>query len=211
MKETKKKLKKPISVKNLFDQKFKLIDWDGEWFDAYANPEIAGTWFIWGKSGNGKTSFILQLIKQLAAKQRALFNSLEEGQSRSIQNAFARVGMADVKKNVLLVSDGYEDLIVRLQRRNSPNIVVIDSFQYLQISYQQYIVLKETFPKKLFIFVSHADGSAPAGRPAKSVMFDASLKIYVEGYRAFSKGRYIGTKGYYNIWHEGALQYWGTN
>jgi hypothetical protein len=210
MKDTKKKLKKPLTVKNLIDKKYKLLDWDGEWFDAFAYPEMAGTWFIWGKSGNGKTNFVLQIIKELAKGEKVLLNSLEESSALSMQNSFKRNAMLDVKKNVLLVSDGYDGIIERLHRRNSPNIVVIDSFQYLQISYQQYIVLKETFPKKLFIFVSHADGSAPAGRPAKSVMFDASLKIYVEGYRAFSKGRYIGTKGYYNIWQEGALQYWGN-
>lgn len=210
MKDTKKKLKKPLTVKNIFDKKYKLLDWEGEWFDAFANPELTGTWFVWGKSGNGKTNFVLQIIKELAKGEKVLLDSLEESSALSMQNSFKRNAMIDVKKNVLLVSDGYEGIIERLHRRNSPNIVVIDSFQYLQISYQQYIVLKETFPKKLFIFVSHADGSAPAGRPAKSVMFDASLKIYVEGYRAFSKGRYIGTKGYYNIWHEGALQYWGN-
>lgn len=41
----------------------------------------------------------------------------------------------------------------------------------------------------LIIFISHADGKNPAGRSAKSVMYDASLKIYIEGYRAFSKGK----------------------
>ncbi|MDD3686455.1 MAG: hypothetical protein PHE56_06780 [Bacteroidales bacterium] len=210
MKDTKKKLKKPLTVKNLIDKKYKLLSWEGEWHEAFANPEMAGTWFIWGKSGNGKTNFVLQIIKELAKSEKVLLNSLEESSALSMQNSFKRNAMLDVKKNVLLVSDGYDGIIERLHRRNSPNIVVIDSFQYLQINYQQYIVLKETFPKKLFIFVSHADGSAPAGRPAKSVMFDASLKIYVEGYRAFSKGRYIGTKGYYNVWHEGAVQYWGN-
>jgi hypothetical protein len=210
MKSTKSKLKKPISVINLLDQKYRLLNWDGEWFEAFAKPELSGTWIVWGKSGNGKTTFIMQLIKELAKNGKVLFDSLEEGQAQTIRNAYQRVAMVDVKKNVLLVSDGYNDLIERLHRRNSPNIVVIDSFQHLQIDYKQYIVLKETFPKKIFIFVSHSDGNLPAGRPAKSVMFDASLKIYVEGYRAFSKGRYIGEKGYMNIWNQGAINYWGN-
>jgi hypothetical protein len=42
-------------------------------------------------------------------------------------------------------------------------------------------------------------------------MYDASLKIWIEGYRAFSKGRYIGPNGgVYTIWEEGAEKYWGT-
>jgi hypothetical protein len=49
----------------------------------------------------------------------------------------------------------------------------------------------------------------PAGRSAKSVMYDAKLKIFTEGYRAFSKGRYIGSKGHYDIWPERARTYFG--
>ncbi len=40
-------------------------------------------------------------------------------------------------------------------------------------------------------------------------MYDASLKIFVEGFRAISKGRFIGPKGYYTVWEEGAERYWG--
>ena len=93
--------------------------------------------------------------------------------------------------------------------KKSARIVVIDSFQYTLMSYRDYLAFKQQFPDKLIIFISHADGKNPAGRSAKSVMYDASLKIYIEGYRAFSKGRYIGEKGYFDIWPERALKYWG--
>ena len=39
-------------------------------------------------------------------------------------------------------------------------------------------------------------------------MYDASLKIWVEGYKAFSKGRFIGQTGECVIWPEGARRYW---
>ena len=39
-------------------------------------------------------------------------------------------------------------------------------------------------------------------------MYDATLKIWVEGFKAFSKGRYIGPKGSLTIWPEGAMRYW---
>ena len=42
-------------------------------------------------------------------------------------------------------------------------------------------------------------------------MYDASLKIYVEGFRAFSKGRFFGSVGHFTIWDEGAVRYWGDN
>lgn len=53
--------------------------------------------------------------------------------------------------------------------------------------------------------------SNPAGKAAKSVMYDASLKIWVEGYKAISKGRFIGKTGEYVIWDDGARGYWGTD
>lgn len=48
------------------------------------------------------------------------------------------------------------------------------------------------------------------GRTAVSAMFSASLKIWVEGYRAISKGRYFGEQGYYTVWKERADKYWGV-
>ena len=87
--------------------------------------------------------------------------------------------------------------------------MVIDSFQYTQMTYKQYITFKEKHKDKLIIFVSHADGKLPSGRSARSVMYDASQKVYVEGYRAFSKGRFNGPKMQIDVWPEEAEKYWG--
>lgn len=86
---------------------------------------------------------------------------------------------------------------------------MIDSFQYTQMSYKEYISFKEAHRDKLLIFVSHADGKNPDGRSAKKVMYDASLKVYVEGFRAISKGRFFGSVGHYTVWSEGEQRYWG--
>ena len=50
------------------------------------------------------------------------------------------------------------------------------------MTYKDYIQLKEEFPDKLFIFISHARGKNPKGDAATSVMYDADLKIWVEGH-----------------------------
>lgn len=102
------------------------------------------------------------------------------------------------------------ELDERLSKRKSPDFVIIDSFQYTQLDYRQYIAFKERHPDKMLVFVSHADGKQPAGRAARSVMYDAGLKIWVEGYKAFSNGRFFGPTGEYTIWREKADEYWGT-
>lgn len=202
-------LKRALTVRNIFDKKYSLFDFEDAWFDAFGRPEMSGVWFIWGGSGNGKTSFIIQLIKELTRFENVLLNSLEEGTGHTLRKSFEKFDMEDVKNKLHIVSDSMEDLIRRLKMKKSARIVIIDSFQYTMMTYRDYIAFKLMFPDKLIILISHADGKSPAGRSAKSVMYDASLKVWVEGYRAHSKGRYIGELGYYDIWEERAMRYWG--
>jgi hypothetical protein len=182
----------------------------GAWYDAFGYPERRGVWFIWGKSANGKTSFVMQLCKELAKWGKVAYNSLEEADSLTLCNTIERYGMAALTGNefIILPAEPMSKLSERLEKKRSPDIVVIDSLQYTQMSYRDYIDFKERHADKLLIFISHADGNHPAGRAARSVMYDASLKIWVEGFRAISKGRYIGPLGYYTIWEEGAAKYW---
>lgn len=205
-------MKKALSVANLLNKKYKTLDFEGEFQQAFGAPEASGVWFIWGNSGNGKTTFTLQLCRELSRFGRGVYNSLEEGDSLTMQAAFWKAGMASVKRRMSLLCEPIEELSKRLSKPRSADFVVIDSFQYAALSYAQYRDFKEKHRNKLLIFISHADGKQPAGRAAKSVMFDASLKIWVEGHKAFSKGRYIGPNGgTYTIWDEGAALYHGQN
>ena len=197
-------------VREVLGMKYETMDFDGPWLDAFGRPERRGVWIIWGNSGTGKTTFALQLCKYLCRFGKVAYDSLEEGACLTMQNAFRREGMMEVNKRFLLIdNENMEELSVRLKRQKSPDIMVIDSFQYTGMNYRQYIAFKERHRRKLLIFISHADGKLPNGRAAKSLMYDASLKIYVEGFRAFSKGRFIGPKEHYDIVPEKARTYWG--
>lgn len=197
------------SPSEILRMKKKEFSFTGDWFDAFGTPEQSGVWFVWGNSGNGKTSFIMQLCRELSRFGKVALNALEEGQSKTVKDAIRRFSMDDLDGKMLFLCEPVDELSERLSRRRSPDFVIIDSFQYSQLGYRQYIKLKEANRNKLLVFVSHADGKQPAGRAARSVMYDADLKVYVEGYRAMSKGRYIGEKGYIDIWKEKALAYWG--
>lgn len=202
-------MSRALSVSEVLSLKKSELAFTGEWEEAFGAPERVGVWFVWGNSGNGKTSFTMQLCKELSRFGTVTYNSLEEAASLTMQNTMRRCGMMEVNRRFTLISESIEELDKRLSKRKSADFVVIDSFQYTQLTYKQYIDFKQKHRDKLLIFISHADGKSPSGRSAKSVMYDATLKIWVEGHRAFSKGRFIGSTGQYTIWSERAKIYWG--
>ncbi|WP_304647462.1 hypothetical protein [uncultured Duncaniella sp.] len=203
-------MKRALSVNDVINKKRYPLDFTGEWREAFGTPEKHGVWFVWGDSGNGKTSFVMQLCKELSKFGRVVYNSLEEGVSVAIQNSIVRAGLPEVHRRFRLVDgEPMDEFEERMCKRKSPEFYVIDSIQYTGLTFEDYRRFKEANPKKLIIFVSQAKSKKPDGRVATRVMFDASMKIYIEGYRAISKGRSIGPKGYYTIWKDGAERYWG--
>jgi KaiC/GvpD/RAD55 family RecA-like ATPase len=202
--------KRAYTIANILEKKYRRFDFQGDWYEAFGRPQTSGVWFIWGNSGSGKTTFVLQLIKYLAGFDRVLFNSLEEGEGATLQDGLVRAGFPSVgreAKRVLVDILGKGEPNDYLRQPKSPGVVVIDSFQALGMTYREYMRFSREHRRKLLVFVSQADGSQPLGNHAKKVRYDAALKIWVEGFRAVSKGRFIGPTGYYTIWEEGAAKY----
>jgi hypothetical protein len=204
------KIKRALTPQDILNKKYTLIKWEGDWELAFEQPEICGVWFIWGNSGNGKSSFVMQLVKELSKYGAVFYNALEEAARYTMQKHMIRNAMTAASGKVLFEKESLEALEARMNKPKSPQFWVIDSFQYLGLTYRQYIAFKERHPKKLIIFISHAKGSNPKGDHADSVAYDADLKIFVEGFVAFSKGRYLGKTGEYTIWSEGAAKIWGA-
>ena len=191
------------SLDQVLRTRFKVLPFEGEWKDAIGCPELTGSWIVWGNSGNGKTRFALQLCKYLCQFGRVAYDSLEEGVSVSLVKAIKETHMMEVRKKfVVLDKEPIDQLTERLEKPKSPDIVCVDSLQYTGMSYEQYKALKERFPKKLFIWISHADGTLPEGRVAKKVRFDSNVKVFVQAYRAEPVSRYGEGKPYI-IWEEG--------
>ena len=198
-----------ISVGQLLRKKFKTLPFEGQWADAIGQPEANGIWLIWGNSGNGKTRLSLMLAKYLTQFGKVAYDTLEEGARLSFQRAI-RQSEFDITpgKFTILNREPMNELIARLQKKKSPDFVIIDSLQYTFLTRRSYFELKQAVPNKLIIFISHAAGKEPDGDLAKKVRFDADVKIYVEGYRAFITSRYGGGEPI-TIWREGAEAYYG--
>ena len=204
-----------ISNKNVLTAKFEIAEFDGEFLASFGKPELRGAWLIYGGSGCGKTTFVMQVAKYLTRFRRVAYNSLEQGLSLSLQKAWERIGMVEAgSKIILLNKEQLKDLRVRMQKKQSPDVIIIDSVHYLRrFNTDQYQNLRDEFPNKLFIFVSHEKGGMPKGMIAQNIRYDADIKIKVEGYKAFVTTRYeiaeLGEGGAdFVIWEQGAQNYW---
>lgn len=202
------------TVEDILSRKHQEFQFTHEFHNAFGNPEQSGIWFIWGDSGNGKTSFVLQLMNELAKWGRVAYASFEEHHAKTFTDAIARADFGTrEKRNMIFPADKTLDVLCkRMRRHKSPKFYIIDSVQFTGMTYPQFIAFRNEFANKLVIFISQADGKKPLGRTAVRMMFAADLKIWVEGFVATSKGRYIGPNGgKYIIWEKGAQEIWGTS
>jgi hypothetical protein len=206
----KDELKRALSVDDMLKYKPKTLQFEGEWKESLGIIARSGTILIYGNPKNGKTSFALQLCKELTRFGKVLYNSVEEGKSFSMQEALIRENMLIVSNNfTLLDSESIDDLKIRLKRKKSPDFIVIDSVQFAGLKFDDYKELKKTFPNKRFVYISHVKGKEPEGSVALKIKRDADVFVWIEGYKAFATGRYGGGKDY-TIWHKGADDYWGN-
>jgi KaiC/GvpD/RAD55 family RecA-like ATPase len=189
-----------LGVHELMNKKYKTLDFDGKWAESFGLPEDNFRCIIYGNSGHGKTEFTIQLCKYLTRFGKVAYNSLEQGDSKSLQDAFIRQNMQDVKGKIVLIDrERIPDLVKRLKRRKSPKIVVIDSIQYAAMKYEDHQLLKETFKRKIFIYISHAEGKEPHGGAAKQIKYDVDVKIFVSDFKAYVRSRFGGHKPFV-IW-----------
>lgn len=204
-----------ISNKNVLQARFDVADFDGAFLSSFGRPELRGSWIIYGGSGSGKTTFVMQLCKYLTRFGRVAYDSLEQGLSLSLQRAWERVNMAEAGTGIVLLDkENLRDLRKRLKKKQAPDMVVIDSVHYLRRFYDKdYQDFCDEFPDKLFIWIAHEKGGLPKGMLAQNIRYDAEIKVRVEGYKAFVTTRYeVPERGEggadFVIWEQGAREYW---
>lgn len=201
-------IKRAVSIDELTKMKFDELQLTPQFSKLLGKPERSGIWIIWGESFNGKTAFALQLAKELTGSGKVLYDTLEEGARKSFQKAVVTQNMQEVKSKFLIANrESIDELKVRLRRKKSADIIIIDSLQFSGLNKKEYKTFKEEFHNKLIIFISHADGKNPEGSLARFVKYDADVKIRVEGYKAMCLSRLGGDKEPFVIWAKGAADF----
>lgn len=203
-------MKRAYSVDNVLNAKFKTLDFQDKWFDAFGRPSVSGTSIVLGESKNGKTSAALQFAKMLTQFGRVMYVPVEEKLSLSVKEALERVNMREVGSKFIMTTgdETVNELIERLNMHKSPQFVFLDSIQFMGLKFSEYKLLKSTFPNKRFIYVSHVLNGKPDGRTALGIYRDADMILKVEGFRMFPTGRYGGGETI-DICKERANDYWG--
>lgn len=202
-------IKKALTVANVINQKVTLIefyDYANDLYQAFGNPQNKGIWFVWGGSGSGKSSLLLDITKAFCKDLKAIHNEREEDlDDVDFINRLKLKNMQDVKDNFLTASYDYDEMCKYLDSRNSPKVVVINSATYFFKDLAQYFEFTKKYKRKKIIIISGmAKGNNPLTYMEEKIMYDANKKIFCSGYLASCKGRTIGPNGgTYIIWQEG--------
>lgn len=209
-------MKRLLSNNDVARATFDVAPFDGQWLASFGRPELRGTWTIFGTSGSGKTTFALQLCKYLSTFRKTMYDSLEQGLSRSMQIAWERVGMSESGRGIVfgdMVT--LDELKAKLKKPKSAGIVLIDSVTAIQGFHKvDYANLVKQFPQKLFIFIAHEKSRKAHPAVAEYIRCLSDVKIHVEGYQAFVSSRFANTEAGegqdFIIWDQGAAEYWAN-
>jgi len=203
-------MKRLLSNRDVSKAAFDVAPFEGEWLAAFGQPELKGTWTIFGTSGSGKTTFALMLCKYLSQFRKVMFDSIEQGLSLSLQMAWERVGMNEAGRGVVFADRVLlEELRERLKKPKSAQVVIIDSITAMEgFRKSDYAALVKEFPAKLFIFLAHEKNHKAHPAVAEYVRCLSDVKICVEGYAARVLSRYATAGGYdFIIWEDGYRTY----
>ena len=201
-------MKRAYSPKDIAAKKWVTLPWGEKWNKPFGFPAENASWFISGASASGKSSFVMQLSKELCKYGLVLYLSYEEGVNQTFQRRMEYLKMNEVQgKFRVVVDETYEELIDRLKKPKSPKFIIVDSYQVSEWEYPDAVALMKRFPKKCFIWISQEKKSQPMGGGAIRLRYICDMKIRVVGYKAYCQGRAIGEAGsYYVVWEEGIIQ-----
>lgn len=201
-------MNRAYSPKEIAAKRWVTLSWDERWSRPFGFPAENASWFISGASASGKSSFVMQLAKELCRYGTVLYLSFEEKVNQSFQRRMGYLKMHEVQGRFrVLTESSYDELIERLKRPKSPKFIVVDSFQVAAWDYPRAEALMKRFPKKCFIWISQEKKSQPMGSGAIKLRYICDMKVRVVGYKAYCQGRAIGEPGsYYVVWEEGIIQ-----
>ena len=90
-------MKRAYSPKEIAAKKWVTLPWDEKWSKPFGFPAENASWFISGASASGKSSFVMQLGKELCNYGTVLYMSYEEKINQSFQRRMGYLKMNEVQ------------------------------------------------------------------------------------------------------------------
>lgn len=204
-------MSRSLSIRNLYDKKYKQFQFDGLYQQAMGNPESNGIWIIWGKEKNGKTWWALKLADYLSKQAKVLYISAEEGMGMDFRDACKRAGLLATNRMFHLEPYiGIDELFKKLKSRKSARIIFIDNCTVYSSELKPSDLMKliRQYPDKLFVFLAHEEKGEPYKALAKEARKLAKIIMHVQGLATQISGRCPG--GIISVDEQKAALYWGT-
>lgn len=200
-----------LGVTELYDKTYPTLE-VSEKVKAMIGSTISKpfTLLIYGLRKHGKTSFCMQLCKELAQNYQVFYNSFEEGDCLTMQEAIKRVNMHEVAGKFFLGDRlSFRQLMERL-KKSRDQIVVLDSRDYMNLTTQQWVKLTGTFRRKSFILICWEQGGLPQGKYARDISYMVGAITHVKDFEAKTVGRYGNPEKPYRIAAKPKADYTGT-
>lgn len=175
-----------IKFSTLENKDFKTLPFTGVWYDSFGCPARDCKWFIYAKSGSGKTSFMIQLAAYMANFYKKVgYVSIEEGISESFKKAVRRADNAEKENyNRIYLYDRatLDELIQEIETRKTVKFWIIDSIDSLQMTPQDIIKITSICKKqgKGLAMVGFSDGKNPKTPAGVFCKYDADIKLIVD-------------------------------
>jgi energy-coupling factor transporter ATP-binding protein EcfA2 len=197
-----------ISIHSIMGKKYPTYDFTPELISIIGDAEKNFKMIVWGQSGNGKTTFVANLCKILTAYGKVYYNSVEQGEGKSIQDMARLCKLDQCEKGSFVIGDRdtFDEMVIKLET-NRCRFAVIDSAQYMDLSIVQYKFLIQKFKRKSFIIISWEKGSEPKGEAAQAMRYMVDIKCRVHKGIAYVDSRFGATEphhipGLYEKFHK---------
>jgi energy-coupling factor transporter ATP-binding protein EcfA2 len=170
-----------ISTKTLLSKQYSTYGLSEQWVNTIGEVEQNFKMLVWGASGSGKTTFAMLLAKMLSKYGKVYYNSIEQGEGKSLQDVVRLTNMEEAEGVVMFGDkDTFDEMVSKIQK-NRCKFCIIDSVQYANLTTTQYKYLIAKFPKKSFILISwEGSGGEPKGEHAKAIRYMVCIKAHVK-------------------------------
>lgn len=181
-----------FNVRIIRERKYNTLNLGEYYTGLFGNPEAKFTAMCYGPSGSGKSVFTLQLANYMAANiGKVLYNSHEERVNQTIQQRIHEYGISSDK---LFFGNALSfDKMMDKIRKNHYRVVVIDSVQYMDFTYDQFREMRAAFAKRHLsvIMVSFGNSESNPDR-AKDLLHASDIKLFFKSGSVKVVSRYTG-------------------